>query len=81
MSNKMDRRSFLGASAKIGVAGVVGSSLLASCAGKKEPKIVPLRQPGEYYIPELPDKAIEGKELKVGVIGCGGRGSGGRFCR
>ena len=48
----MDRRSFLGTSAKIGVAGVVGGTLLASC-GKKEPKIVPLRQPGEYYIPEL----------------------------
>ena len=73
--NKMDRRSFLGTSAKIGVAGVVGGTLLASC-GKKEPKIVPLRQPGEYYLPELPDKAIDGKALKVGVIGCGGRGSG-----
>ena len=73
--NKMDRRYFLGTSAKIGVVGVVGGSLLASC-GKKEPKIVPLRQPGEYYVPELPDKAIDGKELKVGVIGCGGRGSG-----
>ena len=74
---KMDRRSFLGTSAKIGVVGVVGgSALLTSCAGKKEPKMMPLRQPGEYYIPELPDKAIDGKELKVGVIGCGGRGSG-----
>ena len=71
----MDRISFLGTSAKIGVAGVVGGTLLASC-GKKEPKIVPLRQPGEYYIPELPDNAIEGRALKVGVIGCGGRGSG-----
>ena len=74
--NKMDRRSFLGTSAKIGVVGVVGgSALLASCA-KKEPKAVALRQPGEYYVPELPDKAIDGKALKVGVIGCGGRGSG-----
>ena len=27
-------------------------------------------------MPELPDKAIQGKEIKVGVIGCGGRGSG-----
>ena len=74
--NKMDRRSFLGTSAKIGVVGVVGgSALLASCA-KKEPKAVALRQPGEYYVPDLPDKAIDGKALKVGVIGCGGRGSG-----
>ena len=75
--NKMDRRSFLGTSAKIGVVGVVGSSaLLTACAGKKEPQMVALRQPGEYYVPELPDKAIEGKPLKAGVIGCGGRGSG-----
>lgn len=38
--------------------------------------MMPLRQEGEYYVPELPDKAIEGRELKVGVVGCGGRGSG-----
>lgn len=38
--------------------------------------MMPLRQEGEYYVPELSDKAIEGKELKVGVVGCGGRGSG-----
>lgn len=36
----------------------------------------PLKEPGTYYIPELPDKATDGKELKAGVIGCGGRGSG-----
>jgi Predicted dehydrogenases and related proteins len=75
MTKKMDRRSFLGASAKIGVAGLVGGPLLTAC-GPKGNKIVPLRQPDEYYIPELPDKAIDGKELKAGVIGCGGRGSG-----
>ena len=73
--NKMNRRDFLSKSAAIGAVGVIGGgSLLASCAPKN--KIVPLRQPGEYYVPELPDKAIEGKELKVGLIGCGGRGTG-----
>ncbi len=73
---KMDRRSFLGVSSMIGVAGVVGgSALLSSCAGKGD-KLVPLKNPGEYYIPELPDKAVEGRELKVGLIGCGGRGNG-----
>ncbi|MFY9515389.1 MAG: Gfo/Idh/MocA family oxidoreductase, partial [Dysgonamonadaceae bacterium] len=36
-------------------------------------------EPGSYYIPELPDKAADGKELKAGVIGCGGRGSGAAF--
>ena len=76
MSKTMDRRSFLGTSAKVGAAVVGGSMLLSACSGKKDGKQVPLRKPGEYYIPELPDKAIDGKELKVGVIGCGGRGSG-----
>lgn len=28
---------------------------------------------------ELPDLATDGKELKAGVIGCGGRGSGAAF--
>ena len=37
---------------------------------------LPLKAPEEYYVPELPDKAVDGKELKAGVIGCGGRGSG-----
>ncbi len=69
--NKMGRREFLSYSAILGAAGVVG---LTSCSSKD--KLVPLRQPGEYYVPELPDKAIAGKELKVGLVGCGGRGTG-----
>ena len=78
MENKnISRRDFFSYSAMIG-AGVVGSSaLLSSCAGgEKKTGLIPLRQPGEYYVPELPDKAIEGKELRVGLVGCGGRGSG-----
>ena len=76
MSEKMNRRDFLGASAKAGVVGLVGGSVLLSACSEKKDKQTPLRQPGEYYVPELPDKAIDGEELKVGVIGCGGRGSG-----
>ncbi|MGN1234314.1 MAG: Gfo/Idh/MocA family protein [Candidatus Cryptobacteroides sp.] len=72
--NKMNRRDFLQRSTILGVGGIVGVSALASAC--KGPKYVPLRTPGDYYIPELPDKAISGKEIKVGVIGCGGRGSG-----
>ena len=67
----MGRREFLSRSALIGAAGIAGITACSSA-----PKLVPLRQPGEYYVPELPDKAIDGKELKVGVVGCGGRGSG-----
>ena len=76
MSNeKMNRRSFLQTSTMLGVGGLVGASALLS-ACKEGNQLVPLKQPGEFYVPELPDKAIDGKELKVGVIGCGGRGSG-----
>ncbi len=72
---KMNRRGFLKASSILGVGSVVGASaLLAACS--KEEKPVPLKQPGEFYVPELPDKAIDGKELKVGLVGCGGRGRG-----
>ena len=72
--NKMNRRDFLQRSTILGVGGIVGVSALASAC--KGPKYVPLRNPEDYYIPERPDKAIQGKEIKVGVIGCGGRGSG-----
>ena len=70
----MNRRDFLQRSTILGVGGIVGVSALASAC--KGPKYVPLRKPGEYYIPEPPDKAAPGREIKVGVIGCGGRGSG-----
>ena len=70
---KISRKDFLTYSAALGVSGILGTSLLSSCGGKK---FVPLKQPGEYYVPELPDTAVAGKELKVGVVGCGGRGSG-----
>ena len=79
MENKINRRSFLKNSALVGGAlgtvGVGGNAFLSSCSDSK-PKIVPLKAPGTYYIPELPDKATDGKVLKVGLIGCGGRGSG-----
>ena len=70
----MNRRDFLQRSTILGVGGIVGVSALASAC--KGPKYVPLRKPEDYYIPELPDKAEAGREIKVGVIGCGGRGSG-----
>jgi len=71
---KISRRDFLSYSAVVGGAAMVGASGLLSSCGKKG--LTPLRKKGEYYVPELPDKAIDGEELKVGVVGCGGRGSG-----
>ena len=75
MANKeMNRRDFLLTTGMIGVGLAGGAALLSSC-GKKN-VYTPLREAGTYYIPQLQDKAISGKEIKVGVIGCGGRGSG-----
>jgi len=83
--NKFTRRTFLKSSAMAGALGVIGSTssagLLTSCSGggKNKNGNIPIKEPGSYYIPELPDKAADGKELKAGVIGCGGRGSGAAF--
>ncbi|MFA5210167.1 MAG: twin-arginine translocation signal domain-containing protein, partial [Proteiniphilum sp.] len=77
--NNLTRRSFLKTSAVAGAMGVIGTGsagLLTSCSGKEKNGIKPLKEPGTYYIPELPDLAADGKELKAGVVGCGGRGSG-----
>ncbi len=78
MSKKqISRREFLSYSAVAGAVGVLGvPSLLTSCADGSS-KNTPLRPAGEVYVPDLSmDKAMDGKPLKAGVIGCGGRGSG-----
>jgi predicted dehydrogenase len=83
--NSINRRTFLRSSALVGAAGLTtgsGSLLLTSCCeGSKDGKnaIKPLKEPGTYYVPDLVDFATDGKELKAGVIGCGGRGSGAAF--
>ena len=82
MGNKIDRRSFIKNSALAGGAlstiGIGSNALLTSCSDSK-PKFVPLKTSGTYYIPELPDLAKDGKELKAGLIGCGGRGKGAAY--
>jgi len=78
--NSISRRTFLKSSALAGAAGMVGTgSVITSCdggGGSAAEKITPIKAPGTYYLPELPDEAIEGKELKIGLIGCGGQGTG-----
>jgi len=74
--NSVNRREFFTSAAVVGAVGAMGTSaILTSCSGGGE-KLVPLRPLSDLYIPNLMDKAIEGKPLKAGVIGCGGRGSG-----
>ncbi|MDD3063059.1 MAG: Gfo/Idh/MocA family oxidoreductase [Massilibacteroides sp.] len=82
--NSISRRSFLKSSAMAGALGAIGTgsaaTVLTSCGGgEKTSAVKPLKDPGTYYIPELVDFATDGQELKAGVIGCGGRGSGATF--
>ncbi|WP_321997427.1 Gfo/Idh/MocA family oxidoreductase [Draconibacterium orientale] len=66
--DQLSRRNFLEKSALIGAAGVIGLNALSSC--KKGSKEV------DYEFPPLLDQAPDGKELKVGLVGCGNRGTG-----
>jgi predicted dehydrogenase len=76
-ASAMPRRDFLKVSALGAAAALTAPAMLASCAGGGgSAKLVPLKQPGEYYIPDLPDKAPDGRPLKAGLVGCGGRGAG-----
>ena len=80
--NNVSRRTFLKTSAVAGAAGVMGASgMLTSCTrgGAAGQAQRPLREPGTYYIPDLTDLAVDGREIKAGIIGCGGRGSGAAF--
>ncbi len=63
MSNNLDRRKFIGVSA------VAAAGIMVGCStegGKTR------RMEAVKFLDQAPD----GKELKAGVIGCGGRGSG-----
>jgi len=78
----LSRRAFLSNAALVGASSTLGAgSLLTSCSsgGNNENKFTPLRPLSEIYIPDLPDKANDGKPLKAALIGCGGRGTGAAF--
>lgn len=66
--DQLSRRNFLGKSALIGAAGVIGMNALSSCS--KEKKKV------DYEFPPLLDQAPDGKKLRAGLVGCGNRGTG-----
>ena len=67
----------VGGAASIGAAG----TLITSCAssGSESGGYTRLRPESEIYIPELPDKAIDGKPLRAALVGCGSRGTGAAF--
>lgn len=67
MKENFSRRNFLGKAAAVGAAGAIMPAILKSCAS------------GEFKeaaIPLFLDQAPDGPEIKAGLIGCGGRGTG-----
>ena len=68
-NHAFNRRSFISKTA-IGTIGALGTvNLLNSCSGSKVKK-------GGILLPELLDKAPDGKMIKAGLIGCGARDTG-----
>jgi predicted dehydrogenase len=76
--NSVNRREFFRSAAVVGAASTLGAgTILASCSGgEKAPVLVPLASLANAYIPELTDYANDGKPLRAGLIGCGGRATG-----
>jgi predicted dehydrogenase len=83
--DKISRRQFISRSAIIGTAGAVGvtgsGSLLTSCSGESgsKSKNKALQSEIPAYYPDMGDKAIDGKPIRTGIIGCGSRGSGATY--
>ncbi|MDD4144627.1 MAG: Gfo/Idh/MocA family oxidoreductase, partial [Prolixibacteraceae bacterium] len=78
-NNNFSRRKFLTGAAAVGAAGAMGLGTFTGCSKGGGGTDVTGKYdwtPRELNLPPLLDKAPEGKELKAGVIGCGGRGSG-----
>ncbi|MCD7852119.1 MAG: Gfo/Idh/MocA family oxidoreductase [Parabacteroides sp.] len=72
------RRGFLSGMVSLGLGSAFSTGMLLSCCSDGE-KQTPLHPINELYIPDLPDKAIDGKPIKAALIGCGGRGIGAAF--
>jgi len=68
MKRSISRRNFLGRAATAGAAGAVIPSIISSCSSDRGMK--------EVVSPEFLDQAPDGRELKAGLVGCGGRGTG-----
>jgi myo-inositol 2-dehydrogenase / D-chiro-inositol 1-dehydrogenase len=71
MENKseLNRRKFIANTTMAAVGTLGAAQLLNSCAGNQSDK-------GDIRLPALLNQAPDGKVLKAGLIGCGGRGTG-----
>jgi myo-inositol 2-dehydrogenase / D-chiro-inositol 1-dehydrogenase len=68
-NTELNRRKFIVKSTMATLGSIGAASLLNSCSDKSPRKV-------EIKLPELLTQAPDGKVLKAGLIGCGGRGTG-----
>jgi myo-inositol 2-dehydrogenase / D-chiro-inositol 1-dehydrogenase len=76
--NNFSRRKFLTGAAALGAAGAVGFNPLVSCSSGSGPGTSggSFKNLSDLFIPPMLETAPDGKVLKAGIIGCGGRGTG-----
>lgn len=74
--NNFSRRDFLSGATAMGVAGAMGAGILSSCSTNGSYNTVFDFKKRDLNLPPFLDTAPDGVELKAGVIGCGGRGTG-----
>lgn len=80
MKKNLSRRAFISNAAAIGVLGTCGTgAMLSACSGGKRGEYTRLRPAGEVYIPDVGDKAIDGKPVRAALVGCGARGTGAAY--
>ena len=69
--NTLSRRDFLKSSAVGALGAVIAPSLITTGCSSSDEKKYP-----KAVVPELLPQAPDGRPLKAGLIGCGGRGTG-----
>ncbi len=69
-SKGLNRRNFLTSAVKAGTVGALATGAILSACGEKKLSYA------ELGLPEMLDKAPDGKKLKAGLVGCGNRGTG-----
>ncbi len=69
MKTGISRRTFLGTTAAAGITGLTFPALVTGCSSEKGKKKT-------VEVMTFLDQAPDGQEIKAGLIGCGGRGTG-----
>ncbi|MBW6534354.1 MAG: Gfo/Idh/MocA family oxidoreductase [Mariniphaga sp.] len=75
-SNNYSRRSFISGTLAAGITGSMGSGLFSSCTSGNNNEVAFSYRKRDLNLPPYLEKAPDGAQLKAGLIGCGGRGTG-----